>query len=164
MKVRNVHQRLLDKTAKEVGALIDGLASENDRLWPHDSWPAMKFNRPLSVGAVGGHGPILYKVEKYEPGNCSQFKFLRPKGFEGCHRFEIEEVGTGQTILRHVIEMQVEGEATPMWLLMIRPLHDALLEDALDRAEGSDGLRSKGRNWSAWVKWLRRITGMSKGS
>jgi len=162
MTIKNVHERVINKTGEEIGALIDSLASENDKLWPHEKWPAMKFNRPLSVGVVGGHGPILYKVEKYEPGVCIQFKFLRPKGFEGYHRFEIKEISDNQTILRHIIKMQVKGKAMLMWLLVIRPLHDALLEDALDRAESKSGVQSEEQKWSPWVKLLRREMSRSK--
>jgi hypothetical protein len=31
--------------------LIDGLAGEQDRLWPWRAWPPMRFDRPLGVGA-----------------------------------------------------------------------------------------------------------------
>ena len=39
------------------GRLLDGLSAADDRLWPKDRWPAMRFDRPLKVGARGGHGP-----------------------------------------------------------------------------------------------------------
>jgi hypothetical protein len=68
MVVVNVHERMLDASITEIGKLIDTLASAEDKLWPRDRWPAMKFDRPLSVGAVGGHGPIRYTVESYQPG------------------------------------------------------------------------------------------------
>jgi hypothetical protein len=54
MQVLNVHERELQVGSAEVGALLDSLASENDRLWPRACWPAMRFDRPLGVGAVGG--------------------------------------------------------------------------------------------------------------
>ncbi len=155
MKVRNIHERTISKSAKEIGVLIDSLASERDKLWPNKTWPAMKLDRPLGIGAIGGHGPIGYKVEKYELGAFIQFRFLKPEGFDGYHRFEIEEVNANQTLLRHIIEMQVTGKATLPWLSMIRPLHDALMEDALDRAESTDEIQSKQRNWSLWVKLIR---------
>lgn len=58
MKVLNVHERELRATSEQVGALIGSLASRNDLLWPRHIWPKMEFDRPLSVGATGGHGPI----------------------------------------------------------------------------------------------------------
>ncbi|MBK6295860.1 MAG: SRPBCC family protein, partial [Rhodoferax sp.] len=60
MKVVNVHQRLLYAPPEQVGELIDSLASPSDALWPGQAWPRLKLNRPLSVGAAGGHGPIPY--------------------------------------------------------------------------------------------------------
>ncbi len=83
MKVINIHSREHPVSSKEVGLLLDSLASKNDLLWPHHLWPRMKFDKPLSVNAAGGHGPIRYYVEKYEPGKLVQFHFTGPKGFDG---------------------------------------------------------------------------------
>jgi antitoxin (DNA-binding transcriptional repressor) of toxin-antitoxin stability system len=53
MQVRNVHERVFPAPPAQVGALIDTLASADDRLWPGDRWPPMRFDRALSVGARG---------------------------------------------------------------------------------------------------------------
>lgn len=164
MKVINVHERVLQASMTEIGRLIDELASPNDRLWPHDQWPAMKFDRPLSVGAVGGHGPIRYTVERYQPGQSIQFRFTQPKNFLGSHGFEIEMVEGEKTRLRHIIEMQVPGIAWLSWHFVIRPLHDALIEDALDQAELYIGGRPAQRNWSGWVRFLRRVMSRRRSS
>jgi len=137
------------------GALIDGLASRDDALWPRDRWPAMKLDRPLGVGAAGGHGPIRYFVEEYEPGRSVRFRFTRPRGFDGSHRFEITQAVDGRVRLRHVLEMRASGPALLTWPFLYQPLHDALLEDALDRAGSTLGLPIAPRRWSAWVKVLR---------
>lgn len=157
MKIRNIHQRTLDAPAAKVGELIDGLASANDRLWPTDRWPAMQFDRPLAVGAVGGHGPIRYVVEAWAPGRSIRFRFTEPEGFVGTHRFEIESLDGAKTRLRHVIEMRATGLSWLAWTLAIRSLHDALLEDALDRAEMFAGKELPKREWSTWVKFVRWI-------
>jgi hypothetical protein len=155
MRVLNVHERLLDAPAEQVGTLLAGLASTDDLLWPHDRWPPMHLDRPLGVGATGGHGPIRYVVEAYAPGRSLQFRFLTPVGFVGVHRFEIEPRTGRQTVLRHVIDMRVSGRAYWAWLFVIRPLHNALLEDALDRAACAVGKSTPLRRWSLWVKWAR---------
>ncbi|MBI5032343.1 MAG: SRPBCC family protein [Chloroflexi bacterium] len=155
MPIVNIHERMIDAPVAQVSTLLDRLASADDMLWPRDRWPRMKFDRPLSVGAVGGHGPIHYAVESYQPGQRIQFRFTAPKGFLGCHRFEIEPIGAERSKLRHVIEMQTVGWARVTWQIVIRPLHNALLEDALDRAEFNCGKQPKQRNWSLWVKFLR---------
>jgi hypothetical protein len=162
MVVVNVHERMLDASITEIGKLIDTLASAEDKLWPRDRWPAMKFDRPLSVGAVGGHGPIRYTVESYQPGHCIQFRFTRPQGFLGSHRFEVETLGGEKAKLRHIIEMQVQGMARLSWLLAIRPLHDALIEDALDQAQVYSGGQLAKREWSPWVKFLRHVMSRSR--
>jgi hypothetical protein len=138
--------------------LIDGLASRNDKLWPRDRWPAMRFDRPMQVGAIGGHGPIRYTVESYAPGRSITFRFTAPKGFDGTHSFGIDEVSSGIVRVHHIIEMNVTGRARLSWPLVFRPLHDALLEDALDQAEALfSPLPRKNSRWSIRVRLLRWI-------
>ncbi|MBI5816130.1 MAG: SRPBCC family protein [Nitrospinae bacterium] len=163
MNILNIHERTLNAPADKVGALIDSLASPNDSLWPVQSWPRMKFDRPLGVGAVGGHGPMGYYVENYTPGGSITFRFTRPNGFDGFHRFEILDAGGGKVTLRHTIQMTAHGMATLLWRIVIRPLHDALLEDLLANAEMSLGIGSKPHPWSPWVKLLRWIMSRGKG-
>jgi hypothetical protein len=163
MKVVNIHQRVLDGSVERVGRLIDGLASPNDPLWPIERWAAMQFDRSLGVGAAGGHGPIRYSVESYEPGRNIRFRFTEPRGFLGTHRFEVEPTVGGKALLRHVIEMRVSGRALLTWLI-IRPVHDALLEDALDRAEASLGRQMPPRQWSCWVRFVRWMIRRREGA
>jgi hypothetical protein len=156
MRIHNVHRRRLAATPARVGALIDTLSSAEDRLWPGDAWPPMRFDRPLGVGADGGHGPIRYHVEAYEPGRFVIFRFSGPAGLSGTHRFEVERDGEG-AILGHVIDGGAIVRFAPVWILVFRPLHDALIEDAFDRAEAAcTGSVERPARWSAWVRFLRR--------
>jgi hypothetical protein len=155
VSVKNIHERVFNASIDKVGELIDNLASKDDKLWPRDRWPAMKFDRALEVGAKGGHGPIRYEVETYIPGHSVQFRFIKPNGFIGYHRFEIEQQEKNEVILRHTIDMKTVGTDKISWLFFIRPLHDALLEDALDNAEIYIGNQPKNRKWSLWVKFVR---------
>lgn len=157
MMVRNIHERALQAPLDQVGRLLDGLACEDDRLWPRDRWPPMRLDRPLAVGAKGGHGPIRYTVEDYAPGTSVQFRFTAPRGFHGTHSFTLEPLNSGAVRLRHALMMQTEGRARLTWPLVFRPLHDALVEDAFDRAERSLGLPSRERGWSLTVRVLRWI-------
>lgn len=153
----NVHHRTLDTvTPAQAGALLDTLASDNDLLWPHQSWPPMKLHEPLGVGAIGGHGPVRYVVEAYTPGASVRFRFLAPRGFVGFHTYEVAQ-DSGAVILRHVLEMRAQGPALVTWPLFFRPLHDALIEDSLARAEAVLGLPAKVQPWSVWVRMLRWI-------
>ena len=154
---RNVHERTLLADASRVGDLLDSLGSSQDRLWPRDCWPSMRFDRPLQVGAIGGHGPIRYVVEGYNPGCAVWFRFTRPTGFKGGHRFDLESTVTGGTRLRHMLAMDLRGAARVSWPLIFRPLHDALLEDLLDRAAVAVGEPPAGQAWSLWVRILRAM-------
>lgn len=155
--VRNVHERLIHAPPDAVGGFIDGLASRDDVMWPRDRWPPIRFDRPLGIGAAGGHGPVRYTVEAYEPGRSIRFRFTGPRGFVGTHSFEAEEMDGGAVRLRHALSMRVEGWARVSWPLAFRWLHDALVEDALDRAESWCESQSapRQRRWSLWVRVLR---------
>jgi hypothetical protein len=160
MHVRNVHERRFPTTGL-VGSLIDSLASEQDALWPTDSWPRMKFDRPLQVGAVGGHGPIRYVVEAYHPQESIRFRFTGPRGFDGTHGYEVDASDAETVVLRHTLEMTTRGPAVLSWPLMFRPLHDALIEDSLATAEASLGYPPTLQPWSRWVRFVRWV--MSRG-
>jgi len=157
VKVTNIHTRSYPVASTAIGELLDSLASKDDRLWPRRMWPAMKFDRPLSVGANGGHKPIRYFVEKYEAGKLVQFRFTAPRGFNGVHRLEVLAKGANETELRHTIEMNTEGTALLSWPILVRPLHNALVEDTLTLVEGNLSLKKHVKNWSLYVRVLRWI-------
>lgn len=166
MNVLNIHEREFDLSALEVGALIDSLASPRDMLWPHDRWPPMRFDKPLAVGARGGHGPIRYAIEEYVPGKSIKFRFLRPAGFEGYHTLEVIKDLRKNVALRHTLKMNTAGLSVISWPLVFHPLHDALVEDALARAQASLGQQPTIRRWSLWVRLLRWLlsSGLSRGA
>ena len=157
MLIENIHECRLEAGLQAVGELLDSLASDDDRLWPHAHWPAMRFDRPLGVDAVGGHGPISYTIEAYHPGRLVKFRFTGPSGYDGHHWLEVQPDGDRGSLLRHTIRMRATGRAWLSWLLIIRPLHDALLEDALSRARSALGMPAARRPWSLWVRCLRRL-------
>ncbi len=162
MRIRNVHERALAASAREIGLLVDGLSGPEDRLWPRDRWPAMRLDGPLRPGARGGHGPVRYAVSEHVPGRRVAFRF-EGKGltaaFRGGHWFEVEE-GRGRVVLRHVLDARCGLAAWIRWHLAVRPMHDALIEDALDRAQEATGGRPTPRaRWSRWVRFPRhRVT------
>jgi hypothetical protein len=162
MAIVNVHERVLAASAAEVGKLLDSLASSNDRLWPTQSWPAMRFDGPLAKGAIGGHGPIRYTIEEYFPGQVIWFRFTAPKGFVGLHGFEVVPQGDNATLLRHSLNMSTQWPATFTWPIMYRPMHDALIEDALTQAEASLGLPVNVKLWSKRVMRLRWLVSGGK--
>lgn len=159
MAVHNVHERLLAAKGSEVGALIDTIsAGPADRLWPDAAWPAVRFDRGLRVGAAGGHGPVRYTVTAYVPGTWVRFTFTGPRGFHGFHEFAVLPVDADRTVLRHTLSMRTTGPARLTWPLAYRPLHDALLEDSLDRAElDCTGALARRSRWSPYVRLLRAL-------
>jgi hypothetical protein len=157
MNVVNIHERNFNATPEQIGALIDSLASRQDALWPWHSWPRMEFDRPLAVGALGGHGPIRYFVQEYVPTQSVRFQFTGPRGFEGFHEYRIERSGTAPVVLRHTLLMDTHGRASWSWPLFFRPLHNALIEDSLATAESSLGHPPRFERWSLWVRFLRWV-------
>jgi hypothetical protein len=155
MKVINIHEREIETTPEQVGALIDSLASAEDALWPIHSWPHLEFDRPLDVGANGGHGPVRYLVEEYTPGQSVKFRFIGPKGFNGFHGFEMVRTARQSVVLRHTLKMTTQGPALLSWPIIFRPLHDALIEDSLATAQASLGQLPRMQAWSHWVRFLR---------
>jgi hypothetical protein len=155
MRIHNVHERFLPVRPEEVGRLLDGLSGDPDPLWPTGYWPPMRFDRPLGPGATGGHGPIRYRVEGYDPGRHVRFGFTSPPGLDGTHEFTVREV-PGGSVLGHTIAGRTSGRMLVAWPLVFRPLHDALLEDALDKAEAAlTGRAPREPSWSWRVRRLR---------
>lgn len=160
MRINNVHSRVFAVDSLDaVGALIDSLATADDRLWPHESWPAMRFDRPLTTGATGGHGPIRYDVVEYQPARRLHCTFTNPTGLHGYHEWVVRPVSGGNE-LRHSLVANATGWLRVSWPLMWRPLHDALLEDALDKAAGQLGIATAGTPWSGYVQALRRAASL----
>lgn len=157
MKVLNVHERELQAGPDRVGALVDSLASRDDSLWPRHAWPLMEFDRPLSVGARGGHGPIRYFIEEYVPGESIKFRFTGPRGFDGSHGYEWMRTTADTAVLRHTLEMTTHGLAVLSWPVVYQPMHDALIEDSLATAEASLGHAPHIQPWSLWVRFLRWV-------
>lgn len=158
MPAYNLHIRRLAASQEEVGVLIDSLAGAEDRLWPRHAWPAMRFDRPLRVGATGGHGAIRYHVVAYVPGRWIRFRFTAPRGFDGIHEFTVHPQGPNVTELHHLLAMRLRFPAWITYPLLNRPLHDALLEDALDCAEKAlTGTVKLPAKWNIYVRLLRAI-------
>ena len=156
MKVLNIHKRILNQPKSKVTELLKTLSTENDRIWPKEKWPEMKFKDGIKVGAKGGHGPIRYSVEKYIPNEIIQFGFSKPNGFNGVHKFEINELTNEKTQIKHTIDMITQGKGTLIWIFAIRSLHNALIEDGFDKLETNFSNNRKSTEWNIWVKFIRK--------
>ena len=138
---------MLDASPGEVGALVD----DPDRMWPRDRWPPL---RPDGLGFLQ-HEPL-----EHVRGVLRTYRIFGPRGFTGRHGWEVET--NGRTILRHVVEADCRGWARLAWPLVIRPIHNALHEDILDRGEAAVGGSPPRREWSRWVRLLRWVIKRSR--
>ncbi len=158
MRVYNVHERRFHASPEAVGRLIDGLSGPDERLWPRDQWPPMELDPALEPGARGGHGPVRYRVAEYFPGRRAAFEFEDnglTEGWDGLHFFETAPRKDG-TVLRHVIDVECSFRDWLTWWFTIRPMHNALVEDALDLAQAAvEGPVRKPARWGLWVRCLR---------
>jgi hypothetical protein len=156
--IHNVHERRVAARIDEVGALLGSLGSADDRLWPVDRWIALELDRPIGVGVHGGHGSIRYTLTEYVPGRRLVFVFDPPTPLVGTHRFEVAEHPDGGSVLRHVLDAQPRGSMRLLAPLAVGWVHDAVLEDALDRAERFLGVGpARPARWSPYVRLLRRL-------
>ncbi len=153
MKVSNIHQCEIALDLEKAGVLIDSLATSRDLLWPNHIWPKMELDKGHAIGSTGGHGPIRYFVEEHIPGKSIRFRFSAPKGFDGYHSYDIIE--EEKMILRHSVIMKTRGLAVFSWPLIFGPMHNALIEDSLTKAQISLGVPGEMKPWSIWVKILR---------
>jgi hypothetical protein len=156
--IHNVHAREIAAPADAVGEILDTVGSADDRLWASDIWVAepVVFDRPLGVGAEGGHGSIRYSVIEYEPARRVVFRFAPGGGLSGTHRFELEELGAHRSRLTHILEAE-----TSRWMRPFVPVligwHDAMVENALDRAElGATGALGRPTRIPLWLRILNR--------
>lgn len=157
MKIINVHQREYGEGITTISEILDSLSSKNDRLWPNEIWPPMKLNDGLEINSSGGHGPISYYVSQYDKGKSIEFTFTRPVDFKGTHAFEIIEKAENTILLRHTIDMTVNLKGFLMWYLAIKWLHDALLEDCLDKVHNQLNEIKVQPPHNFWVNILRNI-------
>ncbi len=156
MKITNIHKRIINQPKDKISELFDTLSSKSDQLWPNEKWPPMIFKKGLLEGAVGGHGPIKYSIQKYLPGNIIEFQFIKPDGFNGIHKFQITEIDSEKAEIKHTIKMTLSGKGILTWYFAIKWLHDALLEDCLDKVENHFSHEQKSTKWNFWVCILRK--------
>lgn len=157
MNVINIHIRQINQPKEKIAALLSTLATPHDAVIATDKWPRVFLDKGLVVGSAGGHGPIGYSIKEYSEGEFVEFVFTKPVGFLGTHKFEIREIHPEMTEMKHVIQMNVSGMAWWQWILAIRWLHDAFIEDAFDKVENHFSDKKKTTPWNFWVLLLRRV-------
>lgn len=155
MKVLDIHKRTISLPKDKLVDLLKTLSTKNDRIWPYEKWPAMRFKGGIQVDAKGGHGPVRYSVEKYNPEEIIQFRFSQPSGFNGIHKFEVNELTKEKTEIIHTIDMNTTVKGSLIWMLAVRYTHHALMEDGFDKLQNGFSKDQKSSEWSIWVRILR---------
>lgn len=154
--VLNEHERVIEAPAEVVGALLDRLSADDDPIFPTPAWAAMTFDRPLGVGATGGHGPVRYSVTEYEPGRRVRFAFTPPDN--GFHELTVEPMEEGRCRVRHVLETELLGRNRVLWPVVVRPLHDTIIEEVFDNIErAAAGGCARPVRWSPLVGLYNRL-------
>lgn len=155
--VVNIHHLAYPATDIEVAAVLATLASTDDRVWPGEDWPRMRFEEGLVVGACVGHGPVRYVVEAVDPRREVAFRFTGPTGFVGRHSFSLHPAADATT-LRHQLVLHPRGWARLSWPLFFRPLHDALIEEAFDKVgrelSSPPGAADRRSRWVRLLRWV----------
>ncbi|MFH8681983.1 DUF2867 domain-containing protein [Streptomyces lydicus] len=131
--VRDVHARIVAAPAEAVGALLDRLGGDRDPLFPTPVWPAMRLDRPLGVGADGGHGPVRYRVDAYEPGRRIRFAFTG--GQDGWHEVTVRPLTPDSCRVEHLLQSQLPFARSLLWSLLTRAVHGTVVEELFDNLE-----------------------------
>lgn len=155
MRVINIHKRKIGQPKENVLQLFKTLATTEDKVWPYEKWPAIRFKEGLKIGSKGGHGIVRYTIVSFKEGEHIKFEFTKPDGFFGTHELNIMKLLNNETEISHKIKMNTSFKATILWVLIIRWLHDALIEDAFDKVENQFSTKKKETEHSFWVKLLR---------
>ena len=156
MRVINIHKRKISQTKQKVSEIFITLATKDEKIWPYENWPAIKFKNGLKVGEKGGHGIVRYTIVSFTEGEQIKFRFTKPDGFFGTHEFQIKSISDNETEIKHEIRLNTSFKASLLWVFVIRWLHDALIEDAFDKVENQFSTKKKITAYSFWVKFLRQ--------
>lgn len=151
--IRNIHERHIELPIEDARELLATLASAEDRLWPSDHWPAMILDDGLNLGSRGGHGDVRYHVSARTP-DLVEFTFDPSFGLTGTHTFELVRDGSG-TLARHELRGEAAGSMRLGWVLVVEPLHDAVIEGVFDRLDRAGGKQVR-TPWTGRVKVLRK--------
>lgn len=66
------------------------------------------------------------------------------------------------SVLRHLVVARADLRTALRWCLLVKPIHDAAIEDALDEVERHlMGKIRRPAQWSTYARWLRRRRGLT---
>lgn len=133
MRVLNIHERRVSRPLADVFSDLEALGTVADRIWPDPDIPFRRTDGPMRVGVTQErHGALRAVLDSYEVNRRivwrADQRFLR-----GTHTFEVEPAADGNTLIRHVVRIDVAWWFSPIWRLYVSRVHDRILERLLDR-------------------------------
>jgi hypothetical protein len=132
-----VHEEHARPLAPAAGEFVD----HPERMWPADRWPAFRSD---------GFGLLRHELAEHRPGERIAFRITGPRGLTGTHGWALDGA-----VLRHTVDADCRGLMRVGWPLVVQPIHAAVHEDVLDRAETLLGGTPPARPWSRRVRALR---------
>jgi hypothetical protein len=145
VKVHEEHRRELSASPSAAASLLD----HPERMWPADRWPAFRPD---------GFGFLRHELVEHLPGERIVYKITGPRGLSGVHGWTLE-VSDDTAVLRHSVDAECRGLMQLGWPLVVQPIHAAVHEDVLDRADSVLGGMPAGHPWSRRVRMLRWAIG-----
>jgi hypothetical protein len=142
MNVLNTHERLVLRPLSEVFNQLEALGTTADRIWPEPTMPFRRTDDPMRVGVTRErHGAIRAILDTYQVNERivwrADLSFLR-----GTHSYEVREVGSDKTLVRHTVRITLAWWFGPIWRLYVSDMHDRIVERLLDRlADGGPQLK-----------------------
>jgi hypothetical protein len=147
-----VHERELPVPAPQAASLLDDPA----RMWPVDRWPAFGGD---------GFGFLRHELAEHRPGERIVFRITGPRGLRGTHGWDLSPED-GHSRLRHTVDAECTGLMRVAWPLVVQPIHEAVHEDVLDRAQAAVGGPAIEHPWSRRVRavrWAVKKAGRTNG-
>jgi hypothetical protein len=163
MIIKSRLRRFFISQQSGLNAIIDTFADDDSILWPVEVWPRDRFESKLALNACGGHGGTRYSVAEYVPGHFLKFEFTFPKSYHGFHSFRLTQVKNQQWLLEHNTFIKTNVWKWFLWVMLISPVHNALIQDAFDKAEkyASTNLLFLSK-WPLRVYFIRHLLGGSR--
>ena len=133
VNVVNTHERLVSRPLREVFNDLAALGTPAERIWPEPNTPFRRTDGPMRVGVTRErHGGIQAVLDAYEVNE--RIVWRADQGFlRGTHSFEVREVASDVTLVRHVIRADLAWWFGPLWRFYVSGIHDRIMEGLLDR-------------------------------
>ncbi|WP_405362617.1 hypothetical protein OG535_33350 [Kitasatospora sp. NBC_00085] len=145
---RAVFRRLQATTSRAAAAPAATGSPAGARASSQAVWKSSTVRSQSAASSAGRCG-------KRWPGTCPGGgcgSLTGPHGSDGFHEYTVHRLDEGRTALRHALAMRARGPALLSRPLLYRLLHDAVIEDSLDRPSAPARARPSGRrggvHWS----------------